>query len=346
MTRKLTYVQAIREALAQTLARRSEVFVMGLGVDDPTGVFGSTLNLHKEFGNERAFDLPLCEEGTAGFAHGAALVGMRPVVVHQRCDFLLLAMNQIVNHAAKWRYMFGERSKIPVVFRSVIGRGWGQGAQHSQSLQALFAHVPGLKVVMPVSPYDAKGLLVQSILDDDPVILFEHRNLYGVEGEVPEEYYTVPLGKGRICRTGKELTIVAFSQMVQEAEKASDLLEKEGIGIEVIDPRCLFPLDEELILESVRKTGRLIVADTAWKTGGFSAEIAARVGHALFGKLKAPIERVTLPDRPTPSSAPLEKAYYPGADDLVRCARAMLRRDGGASGEDPRAKELAERDAW
>jgi pyruvate dehydrogenase E1 component beta subunit len=322
--REIKYFEAINEALRQAMEQDDSVFLMGLGVDDPKGIFGSTLGLWQQFGRERVFDMPIAENGMTGIAIGAALAGMRPVMSHQRMDFMLYCMDQLINHAAKWRYMSGGLLRVPLTVRAIIGRGWGQGAQHSQSLQALFAHVPGLKVAMPVSPYDVKGLLLASIADDNPVIFIEHRRLYDLTGPVPEEPYTIPLGKGVIRREGKDVTIIATSYMVTEAEQAADALTKEGIEVELIDPRTLKPLDEELILNSVKKTGRLVVADNGWKTAGVGAEIAARVAYAAFDSLKAPIVRVAFPDVPTPTTLALEQAFYPGPEDIMAAVKEVL----------------------
>lgn len=324
MSRQIKYHQAINEAIRQCMVKDVSVYLMGLGVPDPKGVFGSTVGLQEKFGNKRVMDMPLSENGMTGVAIGSALVGMRPIMTHQRIDFALPAMEQIVNQAANWHYAFGGRMSVPLVIRMIIGRGWGQGAQHSQSLQALFAHIPGLKVVMPVTPHDVKGLLIASVEDNNPVIFIEHRWLYNTIGDVPEAVYRVPLGKAKIMRSGSDVTIVGISYMTLEALRAADILAQEGIRAEVIDVRTLKPLDEELILNSVRKTGRIIVADTAWKTGGFSAEIVARLTESAFNFLKSPPQRVTLPDCPTPTSRALSDHYYPRADRIVMAARKMM----------------------
>lgn len=323
--RGLTYREAIFEATYQALESDKSVFVIGEGVDDPGGVFGTTKNLHEKFGAQRVMDTPLAENGITGIAIGAALAGMRPILVHMRVDFLPLSMDQLINHAAKWHYMFGGSVSVPLTVRAIIGRGWGSAAQHSQSLQALFTHVPGLKVVMPATPYDAKGLLSGSIYDNNPVIFIEHRWLYEHVGHVPREPYTIPLGKGIVRRTGRDVTVVAFSHMVYEAMTAAETLSGEGIECEVIDPRTLKPLDTELIAESVKKTGHLVVADTGWKEGGISAEVAARVSEEAFAHLKGPVARVALPDCPTPASHVLEKAFYPGRDEIAGAVRKVFR---------------------
>ena len=322
--RKLSYVAAIREALELSLTHDERVFVMGQGVDDPSGMFGITLDLHKKYGEDRVFDTPLSENALTGVAIGAALSGMRPVYMHNRPDFLFLAMDQIVNHASKWSYMFGGHIHVPVVIWATVGRGWGGGAQHTQTLQGFFNHVPGLRLVMPSRPYDAKGLLITAIADNNPVIITEHRWLLRQTGYVPEGLYSIPFGRGVIRRPGKDITIIAVSHMVVEALLAAQELQQEGIDVEVIDPRTLRPLDEEIILNSVKKTGRLIVADTGWKTGGAGAEISAMVAEKGFEYLKAPIRRVASLDIPTPASYVLEAKFYPSKADVVSRCREIL----------------------
>jgi pyruvate/2-oxoglutarate/acetoin dehydrogenase E1 component len=324
--RKLSYVAAIREALELALTHDERVFIMGQGVDDPQGMFGITLDFHKKYGEDRVFDTPLSENALTGVAVGAALSGMRPFYMHNRPDFLLLAMDQIVNHASKWSYMFGGVIHVPVVIWATVGRGWGGGAQHTQTLQGLFNHVPGLRLVMPSQPYDAKGLLITAIADNNPVIIIEHRWLLRQTGTVPEGLYSIPFGKGIIRRQGKDITIVAVSYMVIEALLAAQELQQEGIDVEVIDPRTLRPLDEEIILNSVKKTGRLMVADTGWKTGGVSAEIAAVVAEKGFDCLKAPVRRVASLDIPTPANYVLETKFYADKADIVSNCREMLGR--------------------
>lgn len=323
--RGVTYKDAIREATAQLLSADPAVFVIGEGVDDAGGVFGTTKGLHEEFGAKRVMDSPLAENGITGVCVGAAAAGMKPILVHMRVDFLPISLDQIMNHAAKWHYMFGGRLNIPLVIRSIIGRGWGSAAQHSQSLQAMFMNIPGLRVVMPSTPYDAKGLLIAAVRDGNPVIIIEHRWLYEHVGHVPEEMYEVPLGKAIVRRKGTDATVVAVSHMAYEALQAAEALKDEGIEAEVIDLRTLKPMDSETVVESVRKTGRLIVADTGWRECGVGSEVAAKVLEAGVA-LKAPLVRVCLPEAPTPASPVLEKAYYPGRAEITEAVRKTVRR--------------------
>jgi len=322
--RGLTYKEAILESTAQMLETDRSVFVIGEGVDDSGGVFGTTKGLHTRFGKDRVMDSPLAENAITGIAIGAAVAGMRPILVHMRVDFMPLTMDQLVNHAAKWSYMFGGKVGVPLVVRSIIGRGWGSAAQHSQSLQALFAQIPGLKVVMPTTPYDAKGLLRASVYDGNPVIFIEHRWLYEQMGHVPLEPYTVEIGKAIVRRPGRDATIAAISHMVCESVKAAEMLAEEGIDSEVIDLRTIRPLDSEMIIESVKKTGRLVVADTGWKQCGTGSELITRVVEDAYGALKAPPQRINLPEVPTPASPVLEKAYYPGAVEIAAAVKKTL----------------------
>jgi len=325
-SRKIPYAEAVREGLSQCLSIDPDVFVMGQGVDDPSGMFGATQGLHKEFGTGRVFDTPLAETALTGIAVGAAMGGMRPVYFHNRPDFLYLAMDQIVNHASKWHYMFGGAVSVPLTLWACIGRGWGSAAQHSQALQGMFMHVPGLKLVMPSTCFDAKGLLISAIKDDNPVLILEHRFNFRHKGAVPESMYTVPLGKAAVRRKGQDVTVVAVSHMVHEAFAAASELEREGIDVEVIDPRTLRPLDEDTILSSLSKTGRLVVVDTGWKTAGVTAEIAAMAVEKCFSDLKAPVARVACPDLPTPAGYTLEEAFYIGKADIVKAVRHVMGR--------------------
>jgi len=326
--RLLDYAAAVREALDQALAADPRVFVMGQGVDDPKGMFGATKGLHEKYGRDRVFDTPLAEGSLMGVAVGAALGGMRPVYFHNRPDFLFLACDQLINHASKWNYMFGGAVSVPLVVWACVGRGWGSAAQHSQALHGLFMHVPGLKLVTPSSCADAKGLMLAAIADPNPVLILEHRWNFRYRGHVPEEMYRIPLGKGVVRRRGKDITIVGISHSAVEALQAAQNLQEEGIEAEVIDPRTLRPLDKDLILESVSKTRRLLIADTGWRTCGAAAEIAAVVAEELAPKLRAPIKRVTPPDAPTPAGYTLEEAFYPGTEDIEAQARSLVRWEG------------------
>lgn len=316
--RNLKYAAAIREAHAQLLDSDPRVFVIGQGLWSPWYA-GSTLkDLDVEFGVERVIDSPVSENATTGAAVGAAIVGMRPIVFHPRMDFMLLAVDPIVNQAANWSYVFAGDASAPIVIRSVINRRGEQGAQHSQALQAMYAHIPGLKVVMPTTPEDAKGLLVAASQDGNPVIYIDDRILYDTEGHVPESLYATPIGKAAIRRTGSDVTVVATSRMVNEALQAAVELQSVGISTEVVDLRTIKPWDTDAVLESVAKTGRLVLVDEAWKTGSVSAEIAATVCELGFDCLQAPISRVCLPDAPAPASQILESAYYLKSSDIVR----------------------------
>lgn len=321
--RSLTYRQALREALFEALKRDPRVFVMGEGVDDPYGVFGSTLDLHKEF-KGRVFDTPIAESSLTGFSVGAALAGMRPVLVHMRMDFMPLSFDQILNHAAKMCYMSGGRVCVPLVIRAIIGKGWGSAAQHSQAIHALFAHMPGIKVVMPATPYDAKGLLLSSIADNNPVIFIEHRWLYDIEGHVPKRGYLVPIGKGFIRKIGKDVTVLSFSLMVFEAMKAAEKLSQEGVNIEIIDPRSIHPFDEDIIVDSVKKTGRLVIADLGWHTAGIAQIILGRIHNRVRPYLKSDVKIVSLPDAPTPNSHVLEQEFYRDSTDIMQAVKETL----------------------
>jgi pyruvate/2-oxoglutarate/acetoin dehydrogenase E1 component len=323
--RALTYAQAIREAHAQLLSSDPRVFLIGQGLWSPWYAGASLKDIEKEFGKDRVLDTPVSENATTGTAVGAALVGMHPIVFHPRMDFMLLAMDPIVNQAANWSYLFSGKVSVPVVIRAAINRGGEQGAQHSQAVHAMFMHVPGLKVVMPATPFDAKGLLIAAVYDGNPVLYIDDRWLYDDRGHVPEAPFEVPIGKASVCREGSQLTIVAVSYMAREATYAAAQLAAEGIDAEVIDLRTLKPWDKETVLASVRKTGRCVVADTGWYTCGASAEIAATVSSEAFDCLKAPVARVALPDCPAPTSPTQEKAYYKHASDIVSATRQLLR---------------------
>jgi pyruvate dehydrogenase E1 component beta subunit len=324
MSREISYGEAIREATDQLMAESDRVYVMGLGSTDPKAIFGTTNGLEAKYGSKRVFDMPTSENAMTGVCIGSALMGMRPIMVHQRIDFLLLALDQIVNNAAKWYSMFNGQKSVPLVIRAIVGRGWGQGPQHSQNLQAMFAHVPGLKVVTPALPADAKGMLIAAAHDDDPVLFIEHRWLHSTFGPVAHEMYETPLGTSNIVRHGRDVSIVATSFMVIEALRAAEALARDGIEAEVIDVRSIRPLDVDGIMASVRKTGRLVACDAAWKTLGFAGELVALAAELALEDLRARPIRVTLPDWHTAASPVAAAMYYPTAVTIANEVAAML----------------------
>lgn len=323
MTTTITYRDALALAAAKEMDADPSVFVFGLDVPDHKRIFGSTKGLVEKFGTDRCFGTPLSEDAMTGVAIGAAISGLRPVHVHIRADFLLLGMNQIANVMSSLRYMSGGSLRLPLVIRAVIGRGWGQGAQHSKSLHGVFGHFPGIKVGLPTSPQDAYSMLRAAIRDDNPVILLEHRWLYDIEGPVDEDYRPTLEGPV-IVRCGNALSVACTSWMTVEALKAAEVLAKHGIEIEVIDMRTVAPLDETIVVSSVTKTGHCIVADYDWLYAGFSAELAARVGHRCFGALRRPVERIGFAPVPCPTTRPLENLFYPSAIHIIRTAERML----------------------
>ena len=326
--RDITYAQAIREGLDNAMDRDSSVIVIGEGVPDPKAIFNTTAGLREKYGAQRVFDMPLAENGVTGICIGAALSGMRPVMIHQRIDFALLAMDQLVNNAAKWHYMFNGKASVPMVVRVIVGRGWGQGPQHSQSLQAIFAQVPGLKVIMPTTAYDAKGMLIAAIEDNNPVMFIEHRWLHQIKDNVPEEYYRVPLDLARVMHEGNAVTVAAFSYMTVESLLAAKaLMSCMGISIEVLDMRSVSPLDVASVLISVQKTGRLIVADTAFYSGSIAGELISQVSEQAFGALKTNPVRITSPNHPTPTSHFMVEDYYPAPQTIADAVVEMLKID-------------------
>ncbi len=315
--REIKFNKAIREATAYCLSEDNMVYVMGLGVPDPKGIFGTTENLLEEFGPERVFDMPIIENGATGIAIGTAIMGMRPIITHQRVEFAILSMEQIVNQAAKWHHMTAGQSKIPLVIRMIIGRGWGQGAQHCQSLETWFAHIPGLKVVSPATPYDAKGLLISSIKDNNPVIFFEHRWLHDTFGNVPEESYEIPLGKANILKHGNDVTLITYSYMTTVSLKAVEILNKMNISVDLIDLRSIKPLDYDTIINSVQKTKRVIVVDNGWTDFGVSSEIISDIATKLGNQLKANPKKIGIENVPIPSTRELAKYCYPNLKTIV-----------------------------
>jgi pyruvate dehydrogenase E1 component beta subunit len=321
--RQLSYAQALLEAQSQLLESSSDVVIMGLGVTAKTGVFGSTTGLAERFGPSRVIELPAAENGMTGIAVGMAASGLRPIMIHHRVDFAVLSMEPIVNQAAKWHYMYGGTQTCPLTVRMLIGRGWGQGPQHSQSLQAWFAHVPGLKVVMPTTPADAKGLLVAAVLDPAPVIILEHRWLYDVVGPVEQELKPATIGESLVVRPGEDVTLVGCSYMTLECLRAAEVLADNGIQAEVIDLRTIAPLDFETIRESVDRTGRLVVIDSGHIQFGVTAEILARTVESGV-ILKSPPVRLGLPQAPTPTTAALADGYYPRAINVLQAVTRQL----------------------
>ena len=325
--RVITYCEALNEAMIQEMERDPTVFVYGIGTPDHKRIFGTTCDIPERFGMGRCLDTPLSEDAMTGMGLGAALNGLRPVHVHIRVDFLLLAMNQIANMVSSFRYGSAGHMDAPLVVRAVVGRGWGQGFQHSKSMHATFAHVPGLKVVLPTTPHDAKGLLTAAIRDNDPVLIFEHRWLYWQEGEVPEAPFVEPFGKAHVIRSGKDITIVATSWLNVEAAHAARILSANGVEAELVDPRTIVPLDEDTIVESVSRPGRCLVADNDWVFCGFGSEVAALVSERCFGALKAPVKRIGFAHTPCPTARHLENAFYPNAETIVRAAEQVLGMD-------------------
>jgi pyruvate/2-oxoglutarate/acetoin dehydrogenase E1 component len=325
-TREITYLEAVREAMSEEMRQNEDVFILGEDIGVYGGAFGVTRGMIEEFGPERVRNTPISEAAIAGGAVGAALTGMRPILELQFSDFITIAMDQLVNQAAKTRYMFGGKGKVPMVVRTPAGSGTGAAAQHSQSLEAWMAHIPGLKVVQPSTAYDAKGLLKAAMDDDNPVIFYEHKLLYRTQCDVPEEQYSIPLGKADIKRKGKDVTIVATAIMVHKALEAALELEKEGIDVEIVDPRTLVPLDEETIIESVKKTGRLIVVHEAVKRGGFGGEIASMIAESeAFDYLDSPIKRLGGLAVPVPYNPTLEKAVIPQVPDIIEAVKETVR---------------------
>lgn len=322
--KRLSYAKAINEAMLQAMETDENVIVIGQLVDYSPGVFGTTVGLLEKFGPARVRDFPVAEALMTSAAIGAAIAGKRPVLVHHRLDFTLYSLDAIANWLSLWRFKSNNESQAPVVIRAIVGKGWGQGSQHSKSLHSWFAHLPGLKVAIPATAFDAKGLLLESIFGEDPAIIIEHRSLFEIEDAVPISPYRVRYGQAIVRKTGADVTLVAIGYMVLEALKAASKLEAQGIGVEVIDPRTLTPLDRDTICSSVLKTGRLVVVDPGWYSFGAAAEIISSVCEKIGNTMKARPIRVTLPDSHTPMSMTLEKAYYPGQEDIIQAIQKSL----------------------
>jgi len=326
--RKLTFREAVREAIIQEMQRDQTVFMMGEDIQlfYGGGPFAVTKGLVKEFGPERIRDTPISESAFIGAGTAAASTGLRPIVEIMCADFFGVCMDQIYNQAAKMRYMFGGQTKVPLVIRTTIGAGLSASVHHSQCLYSIFAHVPGLKVVVPSTPYDAKGLLITAIRDDDPVMFFEHKVLYSIEGNVPEEPYMIPFGKADIKKEGDDITLVATARMLHVALAAAKKLEEDGISLEVIDPRTIVPLDKQTIVSSVKKTSRIIIVDEDYERCGLASEIAAIVSDEAFDYLDAPVKRIATPNVPIPFSPVLEKYVIPSEEKIIKVAKEIISR--------------------
>jgi pyruvate dehydrogenase E1 component beta subunit len=318
------YVRVINEALREEMARDKKVFIFGEDVGYGGGAFAATRGLLDEFGQERVIDTPISEQAIMGMALGAAIAGLRPIVEIMFSDFLALCGDQVVNQIAKTRFMSGGQFVVPLTIRTTSGVGGYAGPQHSQCLEAWFAHIPGLKVVMPSTAYDAKGLLKSSIRDNNPVIFIETRSLYAMKIQIPEEEYLIPLGKADIKREGSDVTVIALARMVFEALKAAEELTNEGISAEVVDPRTISPFDKETVMNSVKKTGKVVIAHEAVKIGGIGAEISATIMEEALNFLEAPVMRVGAPFGPAPYSKPLEDSYPPSSDDIITAVKQVL----------------------
>tara|TARA_B100002019_G_scaffold293389_1_gene320676 strand:+ start:12323 stop:13369 length:1047 start_codon:yes stop_codon:yes gene_type:complete len=341
MKREITYSESIKEALLQTLARDKKVIIMGLGVDDPKGVFGTTLDIHKKF-RKNVFDLPTSENSFTGFGLGLAISKFKPIIVHQRVEFSLLSIEQIFNQISKWNYMSGGKVNVPMVIRLIIGKGWGQGPQHSQSLETIFAHMPGLKVVCPSNAIDAKGMLISSIKDPDPVIFFEHRWLHSIKDRVPKKYYFTKINNAKIIKKGKDITVISFSYALIEALRAVKFLKKININCELIDLRCLRPIDKKTLIRSVKKTKKALIVDNGWTINGISAEISSIISESIEKKIV--VRRIGLCNVPIPSSPSLAKYCYPDEVSIIKNICKILKKKVSNSVIPKRRKNLDQPD--
>ena len=323
----ISYAKAVNSAIHQLMKVDSSIVIIGEGVPDPKAIFGTTSGLMNKFGAERVFDMPLSENGVTGVCIGASLTGLKPILIHQRIDFSLLALDQVINNAAKWFYIFNGQASVPIVIRMIMGRGWGQGPQHSQGLHSIYSSIPGLKVVMPSSPYDVKGMLVSAVRDPNPVIFIEHRWLHSIKDDVPDRIYEVELNKANVLFEGVEntLTIVALSYAaIESLEAARAIYRYYKLKIEVIDLRSVRPIDYETITASVSKTGRILFVDQAFASGGISGEVLSIVSEICFDSLKSPPARITMPDHPVPTSHYMTDGYYPGPLEIAKKVLTML----------------------
>lgn len=325
--RTLSYGGAICEAVEQEMQRDDNVIIVGQNITDHKAILGSTAGLIEKFGPDRVIESPLSEDAVTGISTGAAMAGLRPIHVHIRMDFLMLCMNQLINMAAKAHYMYGGQVKVPMVVRSIIGKSWGQGAQHSQALYSMFMHVPGLKVVAPSNAHDAKGCMTTAIRDNNPVMFVEHRHLYHTDAYVPEDSYATTFGQARVLKKGNDITIVGISNMVLECLRTQELLSEVGISAEIIDPISLVPLDIETIIDSVARTGRLLVVDNAWTNAGASAEIVAKVAERLGQQQAIQVSRMGYAPTTCPTTSALEKGFYPTPVTIASRAHHMVKPD-------------------
>ena len=331
MKREITFAMAINEALFDAMKEDKTIICYGLGIDDPKGIFGTTLGLQEEFGEDRVFDMPTSENAMTGIAIGSSLNNIRPIMVHQRSDFFLLAMDQLVNTAAKWHYIFGGKSSVPITIRLIVGQGWGNGPTHSQSFHSWFSHIPGLKVVMPATAGDAKGLLLSSIFDNNPVVFIEHRWLHDMQGEVPEGDYRIHLGKAKLVNEGKDITIVSMSYLTIEAKIAIEYLKEKNINVDLIDLRTVKPIDWDTIYTSIKKTGKLLALDIGNETNSISSEIIAKVSMDCFEYLTSSPKRLALSDYPIPTGYSLTKNFFNRAEDIIENVNEIL----GVKNDDP-----------
>lgn len=324
--RQITFAEAICEATDQLLASDPSVYIIGEGVPDPKCIFGTTQGLAEKYGPDRVMDMPVAENGMTGIILGTSLYGFKPILVHQRIDFSIYALDQVINNIAKWFSMFGGQQSAPLVIRMIIGQGWGQGNQHSQNLESIYAHIPGLKVVMPSSAAECKGLFISAVKDKNPVMFIEHRWLHNTTSVVSTEMYEIPIGKAKVVREGTDVTIVSWSYWLLESLKAAEYLQSQGINAEVLDLRSLRPLDYDSIQKSVLKTKRLLVVDGAWKQGSFASEIITRVCEDTSVQLASHPQRVTYPDFPSPSTPGLTKFYYPTIEKIFLAACKVVQK--------------------
>lgn len=324
---KMKFTEAIRDAYDTAMTLDPNVFLVGVGLIDPKAVFGTLQGLLEKYGSDRVVEGPLAEQMLTGMAFGAALTGLKPVLIHHRVDFLPLTFDQIASHMAKWKFMFGNQQSVPCVIRGIVGRGWGNGPQHTQSLHSFAANVPGLKVVVPATAEDAKGLMMSAIFDPDPVIFIDHRWNHNDEGEVPAGDFRIPIGKAQVMTTGSDLTLVTVGPLVKDAVKAAEKMKSDGVSVEVINLRSIRPIDFNTIGLSLRKTGHLLIVDADWPHFGVASAIISELSQREFSAFKKAPATLTWPDHPVPASQPLENLYYPDTEKIISAATKLLRRE-------------------